>query len=119
MQAEKIKPGTKGVRIMFRKMKDVTLSKAVKIAINHKVKEYGKMIKLNLDSESKTIELELMLDGEKEPLYVKVNHYKLSEEHHRHYLVAEDIVTSRAWIPKFKSEVQFLSSKIISISALS
>ncbi len=43
-------------------MKDATLSKAVKIAINHKLKEYGKMIKFNLDSDNKTIDLELMLD---------------------------------------------------------
>ena len=89
---------------MFRKMKDATLSKAANIAINHKVKEYGKMLKLNLDSESKTIELELMLDGEKEPLHVKVNHYKLKEEQGRHYLVAEDIVTSRAWINTVASQ---------------
>ncbi len=89
---------------MFRKMKDATLSKAANIAINHKVKEYGKMLKLNLDSESKTIELELMLDGEKEPLHVKVNHYKLNEEQGRHYLVAEDIVTSRAWINTVASQ---------------
>ena len=85
-------------------MKDATLSKGVKIAINRKVKEYGKMIKLNLDSDNKTIELELMLDGEKEPLHVKVNHYKLSHENGRHYLVAEDIVTSRAWINTVASQ---------------
>ena len=89
---------------MFRKMKDATLAKAANIAINHKVKEYGKMLKLNLDSESKTIELELMLDGEKEPLQVKVNHYKLSQENGKHYLVAEDIVTSRAWINTVASQ---------------
>lgn len=89
---------------MFRKMKDATLSKGVKIAINHKVKEYGKMIKLNLDSDNKMIELQLLLDGEKEPLHVTVNHYKLSEEHGRHYLVAENIVTSRAWINTVASQ---------------
>jgi hypothetical protein len=33
-----------------------------------------------------------------------VNHYKLSEDHGRHYLVAEDIVTSRAWINTVASQ---------------
>ena len=89
---------------MFRKMKDATLSKGVKIAINRKVKEYGKMLKLNLDSKQKSIEIEVMLDGENEPLHVKVNHYKLIEENGRHYLVAEDIVTSRAWINTVASQ---------------
>ncbi len=83
---------------MLKKIKDSALSKGAKIAINNYIKEYGKMLKLNLDSKQKSIELEVMLDGENEPLHVKVNHYKLSQENGCYYLVAEDIVTSRAWI---------------------
>ena len=83
---------------MFKKIKDAGFSKGLKLAINRKVKEYGKMLKLNLDSNSKTIELELMLDGEKEPLHVKVNNYELKEENGSYFLIANDIVTSRAWI---------------------
>ena len=83
---------------MLKKMKDTALSKGLKAAINYKVKAYGEMIGLKLDSESKTIALELMLEGEKEPLHVKVNRYELREEGGRYYLTAEDIVTSRAWI---------------------
>ena len=83
---------------VFKKMKDSALSKGLKVAINYKVKGYGEMIRLNLDSDAKMIELELMLEGEKEPLYVKVNHYELGEEGGKHYLIAKDIVTSRAWI---------------------
>ena len=49
-------------------------------------------------------ELELLLDGEKEPLHVKVNHYRLNEENGRHYLVGENIVTSRAWINTVASQ---------------
>ena len=83
---------------MIRKMKDALLSKSAKIAINRKVRKYGSVLKLHLDSENKTIELELLLDGEKEPLHVSVYHYTLSEENGRHYLIAKDIVTSKAWI---------------------
>ena len=83
---------------MFKKIKDTGLSKGLKVAINHKVKKYGKMLKLNLDSKNKTIELELMLEGEKEPLLVKINNYTLNEENGSFFLVAKDIVTSRAWI---------------------
>ncbi len=94
---------------MFKKMKDAALSKALKAAINHKVKAYGKMLKLNLDSNHKTIELELMLKGEKEPLHVKVNHYTLNEEHGSYNLFAKDIVTSRAWINT--AAAQYLSGQ--------
>lgn len=62
------------------------------------------MVKFNLDSKTKTIELEIMLEGEKEPLHVKVNRYSIHEEDGRHHLAASDIVTSRAWINTIASQ---------------
>ncbi len=100
---------------MLRKVKDVTLSKGVCVAINYKIEEFGKMIKFNLDSKTKTIELEIMLDGEKEALHVKVNNYKFSEKDHRYTLVVQDIVTSRAWINVVAS--QYLSNHEFEIPA--
>ncbi len=83
---------------MFAKMKDTALSKGAKIAINNQIKEYGKMLKLNLDSNNKTIDIEVMLDGEHEPLQVKVKRYALTEENSRYFLVVQGVSTSRAWI---------------------
>jgi hypothetical protein len=100
---------------MFSKMKDKALSKGLVMAVNHQIKEFGEMLKFNLDSKSKTIELEIMLEGEKESLHVKVNSYKLTEENRKHYLVANDIVTSRAWINSVAS--QYLSGQKFEIPA--
>ena len=100
---------------IFTGVKDKGLSSAVQVAINHKIKEFGDMLKFNLDSKSKTIELEIMLDGEKEPLHVKVNSYRLTEENGKHYLVENDIVTSRAWINSVAS--QYLSGQKFEIPA--
>jgi len=83
---------------MFGKLKDKALSKSLEVAINLKIKEYGKMLKLNLNSKDKTIGLEVMLKGEKEPLQVYVNEYVVSEEDGKYYLFAKDIKTSREWI---------------------
>ena len=83
---------------MFKGLKDKALSTAIKTAINLKIKEFGEMLRLNLDSQNKKIELELMLLGEKEPLYVEVGSYEISEEDGKHYLIAKDIKTSREWI---------------------
>ena len=94
---------------MFTGAKDKGLSLTVQAAINHKIKEFGEMLKFNLDSKTKTIELEIMLDGEKEPLHIKVNKYEISEESGKHYLIANDIVTSRAWINTIAS--QYLSGQ--------
>ena len=83
---------------MFSKMKDAGTSLAIKTAVNSKIKEYGEMLKFSLDSKTKSIEMEVMLDGEKEPLHIKVNSYSITEEDGKNFLVANDIVTSRAWI---------------------
>jgi len=86
---------------MFEKfvgLKDKALSKALEFAINLKIKEYGEMLNLKLDSQNKTIELELMLLGEKEPLNVYVGSYEISEENGKFYLTAKNIKTSRKWI---------------------
>ena len=56
------------------------------------------MLKFNLDSKTKRIETEVMLDGEKEPLSVTVGRYELTEENGRYFLKLYDISTSRAWI---------------------
>ena len=91
--------------LMFNKIKnalsegkDKTLSLGVKQAINYKLKDIGEMRHFTLDSQKRTIELEIMLDGEKEPLHVNVQHYEITQVGEKHYLVAKDITTSRRWI---------------------
>ena len=83
---------------MIRKIKDKTLSQGVALALNAKIKRYGKMLKLELDSKEKSIRMEILLKGESEPLHVHVRHYEILEEEGRHYLLAEEIHTSREWI---------------------
>ena len=56
------------------------------------------MLKLNVNSENKSIEMEVMLEGEKEPLAVHISKYRMSEEGGRHYLEVQGVRTSRAWI---------------------
>jgi len=83
---------------MLKKVKDSALSKGARFAINSYIKEYGKMLKLNLDSENKRMMLEVLLDGEKESLSVDVERYELTEENGKHFLKLYGIRTSRAWI---------------------
>jgi hypothetical protein len=56
------------------------------------------MLKFDLDTKSKRIHLELMLDGEHEPLKVDIGRYELSDDGEE--VKFHDIVTSRAWITK-------------------
>jgi len=94
---------------MLTGAKDKALSVGVQKVINHKIEEFGELLKFDLNSGAKTMELEVMLDGEREALHVKVNNYTLIQEGEKHFLVATDIVTSRVWINKVAS--QYLSGQ--------
>ena len=100
---------------MLKKMKDAALSKGAKITINNQIKEYGKMLKFNLDSTNKSIEMEVMLDGEYEPLKVHVRNYEMTEEKGKHLLKVHGVTTSRAWINTVASS--YLEGKTFEIPA--
>jgi len=100
---------------MIKKMKDTALSKGAKIAINYRIKGYGKMLKLNLDSKRKSIEMEVMLDGEHEPLSVHVRNYEMTEEDGKYLLKVYGVSTSRAWIDTIASS--YLEGKSFEIPA--
>lgn len=100
---------------MFKKMKDAALSKGAQVAINSYIKEYGEMLKLDLDSKNKSIEMEVLLEGEVEPLHVKIARYELTQEGDRHFLKIKGVTTSRAWINTLASS--YLEDKRFEIPA--
>ncbi len=56
------------------------------------------MLKFSLDSENKSIDMEVLLEGETEALSVKVERYELAEEDGKYFLKIFGLETSRAWI---------------------
>jgi hypothetical protein len=102
-------------RQMIRRLKDAALSKGSRTAVNSLMKEYGRMLKLDLDSARKCISMEVMLEGEKEPLHIDISRYELTEEEGRHTLKVYGIKTSRTWINTFAAA--YLEGKAFEIPA--
>lgn len=80
---------------MLQKMKDKALSHGAKMAINQHISEYGEIVKLSLNSKFKSMDMEIMLDGEDESLKIQVDHYEIIEENS---LRISGVTTSKAWI---------------------
>jgi len=95
---------------MLQAMKDKALSTGAKIAINQHMKDYGEIVKLNLNSKFKSMNLEVRLDGESENLTVEIENYEIAEDNH---LKISGITTSRTWINKLASK--YLEGKEISV----
>ena len=80
---------------MLQKMKDVALSHGARVAMNQYISEYGEIVKLNLNSKFKTMDMEIMLEGENECINIQVEHYEITEEK---TLRISGVTTSKAWI---------------------
>jgi len=100
---------------MFGKAKDLALSKGAQVAINSKISEYGKVTSLTLDSKNSSIKLEVMLEGEAEPLYVNVDNYNLEDNNGQYKIVLTGISTSRKWLNTLSSH--YLDGKGFEIPA--
>jgi hypothetical protein len=89
---------------MIRRLKNRTLSKGLLIAFNARFGEWSRITRLELDTQSRSIDLEISLAGESEPLTARIALYEITEEEGRCFLAAEKIVTSREWINRLFEE---------------
>lgn len=96
---------------ILQKGKDKALSTAILSILNKKIKLFGEISNLKLDTKNKKIELKVGLKGELEPLLVTIHRYEIKEVAENHYLIAHDVDTSREWINLLVKE-HFYNQKI-------
>ncbi len=79
--------------------KDWLIEKAGMALLNQAVlKPYGTLTRLKLDTAARTIEADVELNGETQPVNVQVREYELRESEGRATVVLKDIQTSRDWL---------------------
>ncbi len=79
--------------------KDWLIEKAGMALLNQAVlKPYGTLTRLKLDTAARTIEADVELNGETQPVNLQVREYELRETEGRATVVLKDIHTSRAWL---------------------
>jgi hypothetical protein len=66
--------------------------------VNSKIKEYGEMINLKIDSKNKNIELEVLLKGEKENIFIKIEKYEIVSMDGSNAIKFKNVTASREWI---------------------
>jgi hypothetical protein len=72
----------------------------VRVEINHGLlKKYGRMTKLEVDKESKTINADLDLKGEKEGIRITLSNYRLLREEGKNPVLEFGVIgASREWL---------------------
>jgi hypothetical protein len=85
--------------------KDWLVEKAAVVMINQAVlKPYGALTGLKLDTAARTINAELQLNGETEPVRLEVHEYELIEEAGTAFVVLKSLSTSRAWLTRLGND---------------
>jgi hypothetical protein len=69
----------------------------IRRVFNIKMERYGHMLKLDINSKDKTIDLEVLLRGETSPLQIHIGHYEIKTGDESGIKISR-IHTSREWI---------------------
>lgn len=79
--------------------KDWLVEKTGTAMLNQSVlRPYGTLTKLKLDTSARSIEAEVELNGETQPVRIQIPEYQLLEEGDDLYFVIKQISTSRQWL---------------------
>jgi hypothetical protein len=85
------------VRAISR-LKDTALQKGLIFFLRPKLKRYGELRHISIDTSKKVLTLEIDLLGEAAPLTVSQAHYRLEKEGARMFLIIHDVRISKPWI---------------------
>jgi len=79
--------------------KDWLVEKTGTAMLNQSVlKPYGTLTKLKLDTAARSIEAEVELNGETQPVRIQIHEYELLEEGDRLFFIIKKVSTSRDWL---------------------
>jgi hypothetical protein len=85
-------------------VKDKATEVFVKAFLNQKIEKLGKVAELQIDSEHKTICVQLALKGETSLIAVNVDAYELIQENGQAYISFQSFRASREWIENLLRE---------------
>jgi hypothetical protein len=80
------------------RQKDSSASLVIKRFVQKTISRYGDMINFNIDSRNKTVQLEVLLKGEQQPITLTVEEYELRNEDGAVYFVIKKATASREWV---------------------
>lgn len=78
--------------------KDMALSAALKGLSERYVSRYGRLERIEIDSSRRSLEADILLHGETEPVTLSIDRFDIVHDGTHHLLVAHGIRASRAWI---------------------
>src|SRR5215216_2373250 len=89
---------------MFNAAKDALSSRAAQTFVNDRIRRYGKVERLKIDSQRKQMEVVCLLDGEPTPITVRVGNYVVENEGSKKILRISQCTCSRPWLQRLLND---------------
>lgn len=86
------------VKKLFQKTKETLKSQMIQLIANSKLKRYGTLLNIKIDSKNQELFLEAELKGETEPIEIHVQEYELFNEQGQDYIRINRASTSKEWL---------------------
>ena len=83
---------------MFTAAKDALSSQAARSYVNGLIKRYGEVKELKIDSKAKSVDVVCELIGERDPVSVRVENYRLDNVGGKTFVEITKISCSRPWL---------------------
>jgi hypothetical protein len=80
------------------RFKDYGISKGGEQLLRYYLREYGRVNTLNVNTRDKSVECEVLLNGESEPLRAELRDYSIEHHGEKSYISFKGVTTSREWI---------------------
>ena len=89
---------------MFDTAKDVLSSRTALIWINNLIARYGRVQQLKIDSKRKTVEVSFLLEGEPDPVTIRIENYVVENQQDRKFIRATGFTCTRPWLQTFLTD---------------
>jgi hypothetical protein len=83
---------------MFSAAKDLMTSKAAKAFVNEKIRNYGRVEDLTIDSKRRRIDVTCQLTGEVSPISVSIEKYRVEQQGGKTFIEVLDSSATRPWM---------------------
>jgi len=83
---------------MFSKIVDKVKNIPKDMINKHILNKYGKMLDLKLDIKNKSIDTNILLNGEDKAILVHIDKYEMIQKADKYFIILYGIHTSREWI---------------------
>ena len=102
---------------MIRTLKQGLAMWVARMWINNQYRRYGRMIQFKVDPSRKTIEAEILLAGETEPITIQVESYNYARQGEAGVFTVNQVTVSREWMSLLANELLVDKPLVVPASA--